>query len=272
MNIRIIIIQLFTFILLTGCNLEGSKDKGINTPTEEPIIKQEEETIVNTTIYTVSFNTNGGSSIEDLTVENGNKIIAPGIPTKLGNSFVGWFKEAELTNEWNFDTDVVNSDMVLYSEWLIESFNVTFDVYGITSTVIVNYGDTVIKPADPVKDGYTFVCWYSDSTLTTLFDFSTTITTNITLYPYFEVTIPVHPMVGVWVKHISGNGPMGYYSYDIEVTLLDDGTGYFIYTNRSDGREDTLYDLNWDMETNIVYGAYGSSGARQMTLDVIVKI
>lgn len=47
----------------------------------------------------------------------------------------------------------------------------------------VQYGETIVKPADPTRDGYTFDGWYSDLDRTTLWDFdSDKVTGNITLY------------------------------------------------------------------------------------------
>ena len=43
-------------------------------------------------------------------------------------------------------------------------------------------GNKVNKPSDPLKDGYIFVGWYTDSSLTTPFSFDTPIETNWTLY------------------------------------------------------------------------------------------
>ena len=43
-------------------------------------------------------------------------------------------------------------------------------------------GNTAERPEDPTRDGYVFVNWYSDRQLRTEFDFSTEITSSITLY------------------------------------------------------------------------------------------
>lgn len=43
------------------------------------------------------------------------------------------------------------------------------------------------KPSDPTKDGYTFDGWFTDTELTTAWDFATTIDTNTTLYAKWKV-------------------------------------------------------------------------------------
>ncbi|MDD4390849.1 MAG: S-layer homology domain-containing protein [Eubacteriales bacterium] len=50
------------------------------------------------------------------------------------------------------------------------------------------YSETATEPADPTKDNNTFGGWYSDSDLTSAFDFSTPITDDITLYAKWTPT------------------------------------------------------------------------------------
>ncbi|AMP19781.1 hypothetical protein AZF37_00075 [endosymbiont 'TC1' of Trimyema compressum] len=38
--------------------------------------------------------------------------------THSGHSFAGWHKEATLENKWDFDNDVVNTDITLHAKWL----------------------------------------------------------------------------------------------------------------------------------------------------------
>ena len=44
-------------------------------------------------------------------------ITAPTPPTRIGYTFGGWYKEAGLTNPWNFETDTVTKDTELYAKW-----------------------------------------------------------------------------------------------------------------------------------------------------------
>ena len=66
---------------------------------------------------------------------------------------------------------------------------VTFNSNGgsaVTSQNVV-YNTTAAAPADPTKNGYTFAGWYSDSGLTTAFNFATPIIADITLYAKWTI-------------------------------------------------------------------------------------
>ncbi len=67
--------------------------------------------------YTVQFDTDGGSSVADQTVNAGAKVTKPADPTKADNTFAGWYSNAAKTKSWNFVTGTVDSDMTLYAKW-----------------------------------------------------------------------------------------------------------------------------------------------------------
>jgi len=50
---------------------------------------------------------------------SGDTITAPAVPTKTGydGKFDGWYQEATLTNDWDFASDTVTSDITLYAKW-----------------------------------------------------------------------------------------------------------------------------------------------------------
>ena len=68
--------------------------------------------------FTVFFNCNDGNNVPSQNVKEGEKIIKPINPIRSEYKFVAWFKEVELANEWEFDIDVVISDMTLYAKWI----------------------------------------------------------------------------------------------------------------------------------------------------------
>ena len=46
-----------------------------------------------------------------------SKIIKPKDPVKEGFAFVGWYRDYDLTDEWDFSKDTVESNMHLYAKW-----------------------------------------------------------------------------------------------------------------------------------------------------------
>lgn len=73
----------------------------------------------NSSGYTVSFNSNGGSPVTAQTVSDDNNTTAtePANPTKAGYDFVGWYDNESLTGSpYSFDT-VVTDDLTLFAKW-----------------------------------------------------------------------------------------------------------------------------------------------------------
>ena len=129
--------------------------------------------------YTVTFDTDGGSSIDPVMVAKGNLLQKPVDPTKEGYIFDKWYID---NVEYDFNKEVT-SDITLKATWKKQdgnSFVVTFNSDGgskINSQTVEKDG-TVNKPVNPTKQGYTFVSWQLDGKD---YDFSTKVTQNITL-------------------------------------------------------------------------------------------
>ena len=67
--------------------------------------------------WLVSFNSMGGTAVQSQSVVDGEKATEPAAPTKTGKTFGGWYSDLDLTVAWDFSTDVVESDMMLYAKW-----------------------------------------------------------------------------------------------------------------------------------------------------------
>lgn len=63
--------------------------------------------------YMVSFNTDGGSEIESVTVKAGSTLTPPSTPIKNGYHFVGWYLE---NKEYDF-TKPINENINLQAKW-----------------------------------------------------------------------------------------------------------------------------------------------------------
>ena len=67
-------------------------------------------------IYTITFNTNGGSQVLDQKTIYDSVVVKPADPFKQYATFDGWYIDSELTTEYDFDEKVKN-DIVLYAKW-----------------------------------------------------------------------------------------------------------------------------------------------------------
>ncbi|MFR2044740.1 MAG: InlB B-repeat-containing protein [Oscillospiraceae bacterium] len=68
--------------------------------------------------YTVTFDANGhGTAPTQQKTTYGGKITEPAAPTAENYYFRGWFKESTCENMWDFDSDTVTADIVLYAKW-----------------------------------------------------------------------------------------------------------------------------------------------------------
>ena len=93
-----------------------------------------------TPLYTVTFNANGGTPVPSIqNIIEGGKATEPyQTITKTGYPFGGWYKEEELINQWNFNTDTVGSDITLYAKWKqLVPFNVSHFSAGSGHTVAI---------------------------------------------------------------------------------------------------------------------------------------
>ena len=67
--------------------------------------------------YTVTFDSNGGNSINEQKVLKGDKIIEPSQPTKYGYEFDGWYINDE---KWSFVGYVVTENITLEAKWILK--------------------------------------------------------------------------------------------------------------------------------------------------------
>ena len=90
--------------------------------------------------FSVSFDTNGGSSISSQTIEYGGKVTKPNNPTKSGYKFDKWYTDSSYTTEYDFDS-LVKSKMTLYAKYkdLCDGFSI--DSWSTIATNLSNDSD-----------------------------------------------------------------------------------------------------------------------------------
>ena len=103
--------------------------------------------------YTITFDTNGGSEIAPITQDYGTEITAPDNPTRKGYTFKGWDKEIPET--------MPAENITVTAHWEINRYTITFDTAGGSeiAPITQDYGTNITAPADPTREGYTFIGW-----------------------------------------------------------------------------------------------------------------
>lgn len=103
--------------------------------------------------YTITFDTAGGSEIAPITQDYGTVITAPEAPTREGYTFIGWDKE--------IPTTMPAENMTVTAQWKINRYTITFDTAGGSeiAPITQEYGTHITAPADPTREGYTFIGW-----------------------------------------------------------------------------------------------------------------
>ena len=103
--------------------------------------------------YTITFDTVGGSEIAPITQDYGTVITAPEAPTREGYTFIGWDKE--------IPTTMPTENMTVTAQWEINQYTITFDTVGGSeiAPITQDYGTAITVPADPTREGYTFMGW-----------------------------------------------------------------------------------------------------------------
>ena len=66
--------------------------------------------------YTVKFDTQGGSLIDEVSVTKNTAVAKPDDPKKDGYTFVGWFTDEECTLAYDF-SEKVTANITLYAKW-----------------------------------------------------------------------------------------------------------------------------------------------------------
>ena len=146
---------------------------------------------------TVSFNTSSYYNLLDpVSLKNGETLIEPTALERMHCELVGWYVDRDLRKQFDFKTPIVE-DMVLYAKWkyVAPMHIVTFCSYDESIDVMVEHGQPVKKPRDPVRRGYTFGGWYLADVADEVY--------------YYLFDIPVVDNVIMWANWIEVEHPIG---------------------------------------------------------------
>ena len=212
--------------------------------------------------YTVTFDSQGGSAVDPVTVVNGRSIARPADPGLDGSIFVGWYTDAAHTVPFAFGAQPVTSDMTLYAYWIARTpgsseYTVDFDL-GVEAgegaeapASVTTIGGCVIAEDLPVPelDGYVFLGWYVSAfddaaKLTYEYTAGTPLSENTTLYALWAQEGAeglAAPEVSVAADGVSWNRVTGANSYAVTIATAE---GVTVASSQLNGTV-TSYDFDF---------------------------
>ena len=140
--------------------------------------------------YTITLNTNDGTSINPITQDYNTSLTAPVDPTKEGHTFAGWFSDEALTNAYTFPATMPSSNVTVYAKWTINQYTITLNTNEGTSInpITQDFNSSLTPPPNPTKEGHTFAGWFSDEALTNAYTFPATMpSSNVTVYAKWTI-------------------------------------------------------------------------------------
>ena len=107
--------------------------------------------------------TNGsGNAVTDIKFYNDALTLRGALFTRTGYTQVGWATVDGGEKVYSFD-DVYtkNEALTLYPVWSTNKYTITFDTNGGSeiASITQDYGTAITAPADPTREGYTFIGW-----------------------------------------------------------------------------------------------------------------
>ena len=126
-------------------------------------------------LCTITFETNGGSEILAISIEEGEMLSLSADPTKEGYAFAGWYLDDSYENRFN-SSEAITTDLTLYARWIetgdgtdVETYSIIYMIDGgeNSSNNPSEYtsisADIVLATA--IKDGFAVEGWYLDEEL-----------------------------------------------------------------------------------------------------------
>ena len=197
--ITLITLGILVSIVLVLFYFKNENNKNNKTTTQsKTTITTNKTTITNKTTKTTQKSTTNdntkydvnyivdGSTVDSVNVLNNTKLVEPTEPSKEGYTFTGWFNNS---SKWDFNSDVVKSNMDLTAKFEINSYivslvyrNMDITIDGIDSDSYYEYNSVLNLYGIDMDNSYT-IKWIIDDTITYGNEFTLTVPAHdVTIY------------------------------------------------------------------------------------------
>lgn len=103
-----------------------------------------------------------GNAVTDIKLYNDNLTLRGALFTRTGHTQVGWATVDGGEKVYGLDAVYTqNEALTLYPVWNTNQYTITFDTAGGSeiAPITQDYGTQIASPADPTREGYTFLGW-----------------------------------------------------------------------------------------------------------------
>ena len=103
-----------------------------------------------------------GNAVTDVKLYNDNLTLRGALFTRTGHTQVGWATVDGGEKVYGFeDIYAKNEALTLYPVWNTNKYTITFDTNGGSeiAPITQDYGTAITAPANPTREGYTFIGW-----------------------------------------------------------------------------------------------------------------
>lgn len=117
--------------------------------------------------YTISFHSNGGTTVANLDLHYLADIGTLPTPVKQGHTFAGWFMDEALTTPF-VATWMPADHVTLYAAWIVNAYQVTFTSAHEPSPYLTTemfFANLISSPTTPSRVGYRFLGWSLDGVI-----------------------------------------------------------------------------------------------------------
>ena len=143
----------------------------------------------------LSFDSNGGNELDQISFIVGEAVIMPDNPNKLGYQFDGWYLDETFSNQVNAQTILdfnINHDISVIAKWSAINYNLNY-VLDDGFNASINPSTYTIEDSfileSATKSGYNFIGWYDQGGLNAIKIKTINVGTNqdLTLYAKYEL-------------------------------------------------------------------------------------
>ena len=263
----LIIILTFAVALVAACDKKPNGGETPETPGDSAVLDGSNEEY-NEQLYTYSFNSNGGSSVDGGSLYKNEYIPAPQKPVRAGYAFTGWYYDEECTRLCEFiDVRMPGRNLTFYAGWR-QLYTITFETNDGSAIAPLEGDAGVALTAEQVasivttRADYVFEGWYLEKELK-----NRVVLTTSTTFPSEDVTVyakwrPLNKSVTVTIIDTKGDD-----NPDNDTTTVKEG---LVEGSKLELTEGTFADETYGKYLEFTCWALNANGGKPVSMNYTV--